>query len=144
MSSVSRRDFINILKQLLGATGLTALFGPLVAYFYPPTLEETPSQPVKVGPVSDLPKGEAVKVNYGRFPAIVIHTPKGFRAYSAVCTHFACIVSWDPDLEQIVCPCHDGFFEPLEGKVLSGPPPAPLDALPLEIIEDEIFIGGSV
>jgi Rieske Fe-S protein len=53
-------------------------------------------------------------------------------------------VSWDPDLEQIVCPCHDGFFEPLEGRVLSGPPPAPLDALPLEIIEDEIFIGGSV
>lgn len=142
MSSVSRRDFFDIIKKILAATGLTALLGPFVAFFYPPSLEEIPSEPVRVGLVDDLPVGSSLKVNFGRYPALVIHTGEGFRAYSAVCTHFACIVDYDRDTDQIICPCHDGYFEPLQGNVISGPPPLPLEAIPLKIVDGEIFIGG--
>jgi cytochrome b6-f complex iron-sulfur subunit len=59
-----------------------------------------------------------------------------------VCTHFACIPNWDEELQQIVCPCHDGYFDPINGSVISGPPPTPLQALIVEVIDGEIFVGG--
>ncbi|MEA2008765.1 MAG: Rieske 2Fe-2S domain-containing protein [Chloroflexota bacterium] len=143
MTKITRRDFLKIVKQILAAAGLTALFSPVVAYFYPPSLEETPSEPVLVGKESDIPLGESLKVKFGRYPALVIHTTEGLKAYSAVCTHFACIVYWDADLNQIVCPCHEGYFEPLSGGVISGPPPSPLPSIPLKIVNGDIYIGGT-
>ena len=143
MSDISRRDFFRMISRALAATGLAAIFAPVVAYFYPPELEELPSEPVPVSPETDLPPGTGKTVRFGRYPALVIHTKQGLRAYSAVCTHFACIVKWDPESEQIVCPCHDGFFDPLDGKVLAGPPPTALEALPVKIEDGQIFVGGA-
>ncbi len=68
---------------------------------------------------------------------------EGIKAYSAVCTHFACICKWDSAAQEIHCPCHEGYFEPLEGDVISGPPPQPLEKITLTITNGEIFIGGS-
>ena len=144
MSEISRRDFMNLIKKGLAATGLTALLAPFLAYFYPPSLEETPTDPVRVGTVDDIPPGEGITIPFGRYPALVINTDKGLRAYSAVCTHFACICKWDKEDNVIHCPCHEGFFEPYEGEVISGPPPSPLGKIPLTITDGEIFIGGSV
>ena len=143
MSKITRRDFLDLVKKGLAATGLTAVLAPFLAYFYPPSLEEQPSDPVSVGTVDDIPVGESLVVPFGRYPALVIHTDQGFRAYSAVCTHFACICKWDAADQVIHCPCHEGYFEPYEGGVISGPPPLPLEKIPLSIIDDEIFIGGS-
>jgi Rieske Fe-S protein len=143
MSEVSRRDFLQLVKRILAATGLTALAAPVLAYFYPPVLVETPSEAVRVGLETDIPVGKSLTIPFGRYPALVIHTPSGFRAYSAVCTHFACICKWDPEDQVIFCPCHAGFFEPLEGEVISGPPPLPLEKIPLRIENGEIYIGGA-
>jgi len=143
MSKVTRRDFLDLVKKGLAATGLSALLAPFLAYFYPPTLEEQPADPVRVGTVDDIPPGEGLAIPFGRYPALVIHTDQGFRAYSAVCTHFACICKWDKEDQVIHCPCHEGYFEPYEGEVISGPPPLPLEKIPLSIVDDEIFIGGS-
>ena len=136
----TRKDFLQFVKGILAATGLMTVLGPVVAYFYPPELEETPSEPVLVGPESEFPIGSSKKVSFGRHPAIIIHTETGLKAYSAVCTHFACIVFWDPEIQQIACPCHDGFFDPEDGSVISGPPPTPLEHLDIEIIRGDIYV----
>jgi Rieske Fe-S protein len=143
MSSISRRDFFNVIKKGLAATGLTALLGPFLVYFFPPSLEEIPSEPVRVGTIEDLPPGKSLTIPYGRDPALVIHTTEGLKAYSAVCTHFACICKWNPDTQEIGCPCHEGYFEPLQGNVIAGPPPEPLEKITLKIENGEIFIGES-
>lgn len=143
MSEVSRRDFLQLIKRILAATGLTALAAPVLAYFYPPELVETPSEAIRVGNQTEIPEGQSLTIPFGRYPALVIHTSAGFRAYSAVCTHFACICKWDPEEQVIFCPCHAGFFEPLEGEVISGPPPLPLEKIPLRIENGEIYIGGA-
>jgi Rieske Fe-S protein len=144
MSPISRRGFLKLASRFLTATGLAILVVPIVAYFYPPKLEEMPSEPVSAGPLDGLPAGQSKTIRFGRYPALVIHTPEGLRAYSAVCTHFACIVKWDAESGQIACPCHDGFFDPFDGHVISGPPPSPLQALKVEVTEGEIFIGGTL
>ncbi len=143
MSKISRRDFLNVLKKGLAATGFTALLAPFIAFLYPPSLEETPPGPVRVGTIDDIPQGESLTIPFGRYPALVINTDQGLRAYSAVCTHFACICKWDVADQVIHCPCHEGFFEPYDGGVISGPPPTPLEKIPLTITDGEIFIGGS-
>lgn len=142
MSELSRRDFLNLIKKGLTFTGLAAVTAPLVAYFFPKNLQEMPSEPVLVGSEADLPARQSKTISFGRYPALVINTESGLRAYSAVCTHFACVVKWDPDQGQIVCPCHEGYFDPLDGRVLSGPPPTPLESLKVEVIDGQIYIGG--
>jgi Rieske Fe-S protein len=142
MSKLTRKDFLKMVNSFLTITGLAVIATPIVAYFFPAKLEEMPSEPVQVGPESELPVGASKTVNFGRYPALVIHTQDGLRAYSAVCTHFACIVKWDPELGEIVCPCHEGYFDPLDGAVISGPPPTPLEKIDIEIIDGQIYIGG--
>ena len=140
MKTVTRKDFLKLAKNVLSAMGLGAIVVPIVAYFYPAKLEEVPSEPVSAGKVADIPLLKSKSIRFGRYPAIIINTEAGFKAYSAVCTHFACITKWDEELKQIVCPCHEGYFDPLDGSVISGPPPTPLEELSVEIQDDTIYI----
>lgn len=39
---------------------------------------------------------------------------------NATCTHMKCIVSWDKENKNWVCPCHQSRFD-ISGKVLEGP-----------------------
>jgi nitrite reductase/ring-hydroxylating ferredoxin subunit len=142
MTKISRRDFLKLGNRFLTATGLAVILGPIIAYFYPANLEEVPSEAINVAPEEDLPPGESKTVRFGRYPAIVINTPAGLRAYSAVCTHFACVVKWDAQQNMILCPCHDGFFDPVSGEVISGPPPTALEPIKVEVVDGQIFIGG--
>jgi len=144
MSPITRRDFMKLVNKGLVVTGAVVIAAPVVAYFYPKNLQETPSEPVLVCTVDELPVGESKTINYGRYPAIVINTPVGLQAFSAVCTHFACIVKWDTTKGLIYCPCHDGYFDPLDGHVISGPPPLPLTPIPVNVVNNEIFIGGAL
>jgi len=142
MKEITRRSFLKIANRVLALSGLAAVLGPALAYFYPPELEEVPSEPVLVGTLDELPVGTAKTMRFGRYPALIINTPEGFKAYSAVCTHFACVVKWDASADQIYCPCHDGYFDPLDGSVISGPPPEPLETLQITLAGNEVFVGG--
>jgi cytochrome b6-f complex iron-sulfur subunit len=143
MSNLSRRDFINLGKSFLTVTGLAVVLGPIIAFFYPSKLEEVPSEPVLVSPQDDLGPGESKTIRFGRYPAIVINTSEGLRAYSAVCTHFACVVKWNPERNEIECPCHEGYFDPYNGEVISGPPPTPLETIQVEVVDGDIYVGGA-
>lgn len=138
----SRREFLTFIKGLAITGGAAALLAPIFAYFWPSRLEEVPSEPVAVGAPESIPVGNGVTVRFGRYPALVINTEAGMRAYSAVCTHFACICKWNPESGMIECPCHEGFFDPLDGAVISGPPPEPLAAITCFEDDGTLYIGG--
>jgi cytochrome b6-f complex iron-sulfur subunit len=141
MEKLPRRKFLKFMGWGMIASAGAAVFAPVVAFFYPPKLEEMPSEPVLVSPQSDLPVGTSKTVRFGRYPALVINTPQGLRAYSAVCTHFACIVKWDAEKQRIECPCHEGYFSAEDGSVTHGPAPTPLAQLQIEIVNGEIYVG---
>lgn len=140
MSDITRRDFLKLLKSAGALAGVGVVATPLIAYLYPPKLEEMPTEPVLVCPESELSLGQSRTVKFGRYPALVINLPEGLKAYSAVCTHFACIVKWNPDTHQLECPCHEGYFSVADGSVISGPPPAPLMALETEVVDGQIYV----
>lgn len=53
-------------------------------------------------------------------------------AYSGICTHLSCGVYWDAPRHELICPCHNGIFDPETGDVIAGPPARPLPAIRLE------------
>jgi len=146
MNEITRRDFLKLVKGAGALVGVGVVATPVVAYFYPPKLEEMPTEPVLVCPESELAVGESKTIKFGRYPAIIINLKDGLKAFSAVCTHFACIVKWDTTSGTLKCPCHEGDFSVVDGSVISGPPPAPLIALETEVVDGQIYVkvgGGS-
>ncbi len=138
---ITRTEFLQLVKNALAGIGIAAVVGPIIGYFYPQKLEMEPEEPVLAIEEKNLPQGKSITVPFGRYPALLIHTVQGFKAYSAVCTHFACVTKWDEALGQIVCPCHEGYFDALDGHVISGPPPVVLKPLPVEVVDGDIYIG---
>jgi rieske iron-sulfur protein len=61
----------------------------------------------------------------------------GIVAYSAVCTHAGCDVTlWKADVKRFACPCHESEFDPRDGgRVVGGPAPRRLPALPVKIVD---------
>jgi ubiquinol-cytochrome c reductase iron-sulfur subunit len=61
--------------------------------------------------------------------------PKGYLAYSRVCTHAGCSVAlFEAHTNQLLCPCHQSTFAVLRGAVPTGGPAArPLPQLPLYV-----------
>lgn len=55
----------------------------------------------------------------------------GLVGTSAICTHLGCTVRWDARTDAFACPCHGGAFA-RDGRVLAGPPPRPLEPVPLK------------
>ena len=63
-----------------------------------------------------------------------------FAAYSQSCTHLMCPVHFNAEKNQLVCPCHEGFFAAEDGRVLAGPPPRPLPRHPIEVRGQELWV----
>jgi len=70
------------------------------------------------------------------------HAVEGVVAYSAVCTHTGCdVINWHPERQLLECPCHYSMFDPKEGaKVVSGPAPRRLPALPLKNVDGRLVV----
>jgi cytochrome b6-f complex iron-sulfur subunit len=140
---VSRRGLLKYV--LLGFSALATAAGtltPIIAYIWPPKREGSQAgERVAVASTLDLPPGKGAVFSVNNEPVIVINTPDGFKALSAVCTHLACIVFWNEQKGVIACPCHAAFFS-TNGAVISGPPPAPLAAYRVQVEGDQIYVEG--
>jgi len=72
------------------------------------------------------------------------HAADGVVAYTAICTHSGCeVIDWLSDNQIMSCPCHDSLFDPKDdGKVVDGPAPRMLPALPLRIVDGKLAVAG--
>ena len=69
---------------------------------------------------------------------------QGVVAYSAVCTHTGCDQwDWQPETKTLKCPCHFSTFDVKDGaRVLDGPAPHRLPALPLQTADGVLAAAG--
>ena len=144
-ADLSRRGFI---QWALGFSVIATIGGvvvPLIGYLWPPARRAAGGAArVLVGSTKDLPAGQAKVLPVNDKPVIVVNTAQGrVKAFSAICTHLGCVVEWNQSKGYIMCPCHDGRFNPTTGAVISGPPPAPLPAVRVSVESDQIYVGGA-
>ncbi len=57
-------------------------------------------------------------------------------AFSQKCTHLGCVVFYEAEKREMVCPCHEGIFDARTGRVLAGPPQRPLGRIDVEVRDD--------
>jgi rieske iron-sulfur protein len=67
---------------------------------------------------------------------------EGVVAYTSICTHTGCDVDdWLADEQHLSCPCHFSIFDPKDaGRVVDGPAPRMLPALPLKIVDGKLVV----
>jgi menaquinol-cytochrome c reductase iron-sulfur subunit len=63
----------------------------------------------------------------------------GLEAFTAECPHLGCRIGYDRDTEKFFCPCHESAFG-LDGSVISGPSPRPMDRLEARVREGKIEV----
>ena len=68
----------------------------------------------------------------------------GVVAYTSICPHNGCDVSdWVADEQMLSCPCHFSKFDPRDdAKVVDGPAPRMLPALPLKLADGKLVVAG--
>jgi arsenite oxidase small subunit len=142
---LDRRGFM---KTMVGAAGVFAIstlpWGALAAKELTRKGEKTyPKQ--KVADLKTLQVGEAVEFHYPgeHTPALLVRlSDNEFKAYQNSCTHLKCPVFWSKSEEQLVCPCHHGFFDVMTGKPTGGPPKRPLPEIIVKVEQDTVYATG--
>ena len=137
---LDRRAFVTVVTAFLG-TIMGAMVGlPAIGYLLSPAIKapkrdawiplgELEGFPVDVPTLASFTRSkvngwEKTVNSYGVF---VLRKSSGeVSVLSNRCTHLSCRVNWKDDAQAYVCPCHDASFD-INGNVLGGPPPRPLD-----------------
>jgi cytochrome b6-f complex iron-sulfur subunit len=93
---------------------------------------------VLAGLVEEFPAGSVRHIPSGQF--FISHLEgKGLLAIWHRCTHLGCTVPWREDQGQFNCPCHSSLFS-VNGEVIDGPAPRPLDLFPIEVVDGEVKV----
>jgi menaquinol-cytochrome c reductase iron-sulfur subunit len=151
MSVASPRNGPLARRQMLarcfwGAVSLVTagLAVPLVGYFVGPLLRRRTPVSVPLGTLADFPADRPTKVEFalrrrdgwvteeGRHTAWVVRRGDQVRVFDPRCTHLGCAYHWHSETSQFLCPCHNGLYD-IDGRVVGGPPPRPLDTYPVTI-----------
>ena len=139
METSSRRTFLTASLGALSVAGLGAMLYPLIRYLAPSRSVGT-KQTVTLK-LSEIPESGAKFFELNGSAGVLIKLKGGgLAAFSAVCTHLGCIIQWQKEQNQFLCPCHGGQFS-TEGAVVGGPPPKPLAKLPFVVNGETVTIG---
>jgi menaquinol-cytochrome c reductase iron-sulfur subunit len=150
---VNRRDFVRVVTAFLGTVMGVVIGLPAIGYILAPALKKQASEAwIPAGPLENYAVGEPALFNFTRSKIngwekttnsygvyIVRGEGDSILALSNVCTHLSCRVSWKAEENMYVCPCHAGYFD-IEGGIIDGPQPRPLDAYETKVEEGTLFI----
>jgi len=124
---MNRRTFLRILGLAgLGFFGY-AVFKNLGSFSKPPRKKIY------------LSRDELTRFLVFKEEVILIKKDKEILVFSRKCPHLGCLLSFDAEKEEFVCPCHKSRFT-LEGKYLDGPAKKDLIKLNFQEKENEIEI----
>jgi len=152
---IHRRRFLRWMSGIGAVLSAAIIGGPAISAFFSPAFKK----PVKknwitvADDVSTLDIGVPIKVDFVEaandawvesrtLRSVWLYTDDGekFTAFSGVCTHLGCSYSFDAKDDRYHCPCHHGLFEKKTGAVIGGPPPRPLDTLPVRVENGEVQV----
>ena len=148
-----RRTFLSGIIGLVISTVATLVGLPAIGYIVSPGLKrQNPEKWLTLGPLTSLTPGVPTGFPFSRkikdgwvgstqtgVAYAVTHDGQNVKVFSNVCTHLSCRVTWNEERGGFFCPCHDGLFG-LDGQVLAGPPPRPLDQFQVKVENGQIQI----
>lgn len=149
----TRRVFHLAVIYVLGAMIALAMAIPTAIYLLIPPRARKQSGWIDAGDISQLKPGEPVELIFEqdrldgwklesekRTAWVVKEANNQIVAFGPQCTHLACAYHWEGDAGKFICPCHGSEFS-IEGKVLAGPAPRPLDRYLTKVENNRLQIG---
>ena len=150
----TRRAFHLAVVYILGALIGLAMAIPTILYLLVPPRGRKQSGFIDAGDVSQLTPGVPVEMSFeesrldgwklstAKRTAWVVKEPNSNNvvAFGPQCTHLGCAYHWEMAQGKFVCPCHGSYFS-IDGKVLDGPAPRPLDRYLTKIDNNRLQIG---
>ncbi len=139
--AVTRRAFT---RYLIAGSGVFAA-STLGAAAWTSLRDLDTGTPTAIIDLDQVPEGGAHLFRYPGpdDPAMLIHLPGGeLVAYSQKCTHLGCVVFYEPEDTELVCPCHEGIFDASTGDPIAGPPERALPAIGLEVRDGTVWALG--
>ena len=139
---VTRREFVRYL--VLASGGFAA--GTVVIAAWSSLRPINHGEPRRIVALRDVPVNGAYLFRYpgSEDPAILVRLPGDrLHAMSQKCTHLSCVVYYEADTQQMVCPCHEGVFDARTGDVVSGPPQRPLGRIDVEVRDGVVWALGA-
>ena len=147
-----RGFFLTVIYGLWAAIG-TALSIPAAIYlFFPPKLRKE-NEFAEAGDVTKMVPGSPVEMVFRRnridgwrilsekSTAWAVKLNNGeIIAFAPQCTHLGCAYHWDDPKKEFLCPCHNSVFS-IDGKVVSGPAPRPLDRFEAKVQNNKLMLG---
>ena len=148
----TRRRFLMWIIGVFSSLVTLFLAVPLIGNLAGPVFRTKKLQWAKVGNISSLAIDQPVNMKFPfktedayvretvtRDVWVIKHSPAEITVFSAICPHLGCHYDWSPGTREFACPCHGSLFS-IDGKVLGGPAPRPLDTLPTRLEKGELFI----
>lgn len=150
---ISRREFITLATAAVGAFIGVVIGLPAIAYLIEPALKAASTDAwIPLGKLENFEIGKPTLVTFTRSKTngweqtvnsygvfVLRKSETDLLSFSNVCTHLGCRVNWHDDTQNYICPCHDGHFD-IDGKVISGPPPRPLDMYETQVADGVLSI----
>lgn len=136
-----RRNLLNWFLSTTAGAFLVSVTYPLSRYLIPPEVEESTANTVTLALKPQEVKPNSGQIfRFGSQAGILVKDTNGeLKAFSAVCTHLACIVQYRSDINHIWCACHNGHFD-LNGRNVEGPPPKPLEQYVVNVRAEQIVV----
>jgi menaquinol-cytochrome c reductase iron-sulfur subunit len=126
---------------------------PALRYLFSPSNRRRQTRWIDAGDLSGVEPGSPQEVTFRRTrndgwnvsleeaSAWVVKRPDGeITAFAPACTHLGCAYHWDGARGQFACPCHGSRFG-MDGKVLGGPAPRPLDRYEVKVEGSRLWLG---
>lgn len=148
----SRRRFLKWLLGILAAVNALVAGIPFLRSLVAPLSAARKNRWLKVASISSLPEGKPANIRFMAEPDdayihttvlrsvwVIRHSPDDITVFSPICPHLGCYYQWSLLSNRFECPCHASLFS-LDGKVLGGPAPRPLDMLPSKIENGDLYV----
>jgi menaquinol-cytochrome c reductase iron-sulfur subunit len=151
--STTRRNFhIGAIYALMGAIS-TALAIPTIIYLLFPPKPKKAAEWIDLGDITRLTPNSPVEMTFRRNRVdgwkvisekstawVVKSADNQVTAFGPNCTHLGCAYHFEEDKKEFLCPCHTSLFG-LDGKVLAGPAPRPLDRYETKLNGNKLLVG---
>lgn len=152
-NGITRRNFYVGAIYGIGALIGAALGIPAAIYLLLPPRIRQADEWIDVGDVTSLSPDSPTEMAFRRNRVdgwkvssdkttawVVKHPDNSVTAFGPQCTHLGCAYHWDESRNEFICPCHNSFFS-IDGKVMGGPAPRPLDRYETKIDGKKLLIG---
>ncbi len=149
---ITRRNFFKILSGVFAGFIAFSLSVPMIETLVGTISNKKSRSYSKVTSLNSIPENEPVEPSFvlteedafikstkAQEVWVIKKSNSNVTIFSPICPHLGCRYQWNSDRKLFICPCHHSVFN-IDGNVVSGPSPRPLDRLPKKIENNYLYV----